>query len=75
MKQPPPNTRLLPCPFCGGKAYAEVDNGKPPVRHYPYLIECKCGATAPKRGKDYEEAATAWNTRSNSYASLDKETR
>lgn len=56
-------TALLHCPFCGRKPKMDVDNGKPPIRSYPYLVECQCGAMAPKRGVTYEEAAQHWNKR------------
>ncbi len=59
-------TKLLPCPFCGGEAYQHGGGGH-------HCVRCsKCGITneSLKIGEHYytayfssDEAATAWNTR------------
>lgn len=58
-------TKLLPCPFCGGEA--EVETGS--VFMWEHIIVCKnCGASskmmngiAPSQAR--EKAINAWNTR------------
>ena len=55
-------TKLLPCPFCGGKAHI-WNSG------YFYSGKCyKCGCTLSGSGYVTEaEAIAAWNTRADDY--------
>lgn len=49
------NEKLLPCPFCGGKAL---------IKKYEYLTQVfcfRCGASIPAAW--YKKAVKAWNTR------------
>lgn len=52
--------KLLPCPFCGGEAVVDNDNG-PYDEHYAEWVECrKCLIrTCPRKKADIK----AWNTR------------
>lgn len=54
------NTRLRPCPFCGGE---DLSCGHYGNSHY-YWIECKCGARMEEfyRG-GYTAAIKKWNRR------------
>lgn len=57
---------LKPCPFCGGKAYINVDHEAvedTEKRHWAYTVVCnRCCATS---GLTYlpEKAREAWNWR------------
>ena len=61
-----PVLRLLPCPFCGGKAFVvlsgleNIDGRAVPT----WQAQCECGAYGPfKKHAGDENAATLWNTR------------
>ena len=53
-------SELLPCPFCGGKAFADGE-------HSWWQVACNnCGAVVDNMGENYsteENADKAWNTR------------
>lgn len=51
--------KLKPCPFCGGKAYANETDWK--GWWHGWVICEKCGAKIEKQTKD--EAIEAWNKR------------
>ena len=61
------NKELKLCPFCSSRARMAYDDS--PCYHGShglYYGQCqKCGATGPTRDSE-EEAADAWNQRSNS---------
>jgi hypothetical protein len=44
-------TRLRPCPFCGGKVTAFAKRGEVGTIH----VDCRCGATGPG-AKDEDQA-------------------
>lgn len=57
------SSEIKPCPFCGGEAAVECSGGA-------FAIVCRsCGCRTATRTKgwkpSYEEAAEAWNRRSN----------
>ena len=52
---------LKPCPFCGGKSALYFGKGKRPYKCY--CTECETMSTA-RSFRTNEEAAAAWNTRS-----------
>lgn len=55
-------TELKPCPFCGGKGVAILEDENKYL-YYRYMAQCqKCGANA-KLGRTKEEARKAWNRR------------
>lgn len=66
---------LKPCPFCGGRAYARMeDRPDPPSRYLVFFVACvECGArtkdspTGNFYGMNYtpDDAAHAWNRRAN----------
>lgn len=72
-------SKLLPCPFCGGKAHEPLtlseDHGEYDGYTMYGYVSCKCGAamrcntlTPCKAGevkRIRKEAITAWNTRIN----------
>lgn len=59
---------LLPCPFCGGKAYLNIDEDKDPLvrgngENLIYSVLCgKCGASTKLHWTSIE-AFKSWNRR------------
>lgn len=65
--------KLKPCPFCGGKAFIDIEHGE-------YHVFCECECTLGKiclyegYGGEYGselEAIEAWNTRAESQIKAD----
>ena len=56
-------TKLLPCPFCGGEA--ELYKGFEEPDWYKCHVGCSCGATMFTRYGDRDETIEAWNRRAN----------
>lgn len=57
-----PETKLKPCPFCGGK----VNIFKAPLRGTIMFVCKKCGADVCFYGAEHmPKAAEAWNRRAN----------
>ena len=58
-------TKLLPCPFCDGKArFIPRSKSSDPIDHYHWAyVECDECSASTCFGKTDEEAIAAWNRR------------
>jgi Lar family restriction alleviation protein len=55
---------LLPCPFCGGKAFLDCMSRNEQEECVEMSVEClPCEATIMRGGMTTAEAIAAWNTR------------
>ena len=54
--------KLLPCPFCGGKAHL-VTNHNMSLTWVRYTVKCERCLTESYKYEDYKTAISCWNRR------------
>ncbi|MGI6155714.1 MAG: Lar family restriction alleviation protein [Enterococcus lemanii] len=55
--------KLLPCPFCGGKALIKRTPDYGSERPRLFVTCCVCGVETPRIGRNKKEVLAAWNRR------------
>jgi hypothetical protein len=56
---------LLPCPFCGGKAYYQKHNGKSGIYEDREMVYCRDCYAQVLSGSAYKSPVANWNSRVN----------